>query len=208
VKRMLLAVAAALAVVASASPVHAATVTFHASFKGQYVDTGFWSSDPSGCVVTNVFIRALDGESKTDSGGPEANSFASVQVSRFDQCTSRLLSAVSGHAELVEGDFRVDQVLKAATLETTLELSDHVSGTSFPVDIAVAWTGVGDTYTGKSRSQFRSPGFNYISRISGSTRDATAMGTVTDTTTNFTPEPADFAEIAKVKSGEVIISHQ
>jgi hypothetical protein len=41
----------------------------------------------------------------------------------------------------------------------------------------------------------------------GTFRDATASGTVSDGTTNFTPEPAVFADMGSVKQGEVDIIH-
>jgi len=39
-------------------------------------------------------------------------------------------------------------------------------------------------------------------------RFAAASGTVSDGTTNFTPEPASFAQLSSLKRGELDISHE
>jgi hypothetical protein len=203
-----LAAVAALAMAVSASPVHAASETTHFSFQGQTANAFFSSTDPGGCVVTSVFVLANDGRTKTGPGGPLAESFAFVAVSQFNQCTETQLLNAEGSAVLAADDFQMDSRLTAATLDTSIELFDFVSGTSFPVDVNLAWTGSGDTLTQRSHFQINAPGLKVNERFSGTLRGATATGTVTAGTTNFTPEPSVFAELFSAKSGEVVITHE
>jgi hypothetical protein len=206
-KRVFLAIIAVLAMAVSASPVHAASETSHVSFQGQTANAFFSSTDPGGCVVTSVFVFANDGRTKTGPGGPLAESFALVAVSQFNQCTDTQLLSAEGSAALAADDFQMDSRLTAATLDSRIELFDFVSGTSFPVDISLTWTGSGDTSTEKSHNLINAPGLKINSFGSGLRRGGTATGTVTAGTTNFTPEPSIFVELLSVKSGEVRITH-
>ena len=192
----------------SASPVHAASETSHFSFQGQTANAAFSSTDPGGCVVTSAFVFANDGRTKTSPGGPLAESFAFVAVSQFNQCTDTQLLSAEGSAVLAPNDFQMDSRLTAATLDSRIELFDLVSGTSFPVDVSLAWTGSGDTVTQKSHFLLNAPGLKVNSRSSGTLRGGTATGTVTAGTTNFTPEPSVFVELLSAKSGEVVITHE
>lgn len=72
-KRLLLMPALALSVLV-ATPA-AGAETLHASFKGQFAEAEFSSLDPSGCVVTDVFIFAVDGRVK-ETGHPVVTSSA------------------------------------------------------------------------------------------------------------------------------------
>lgn len=206
-KRPLLSLIAAFAVVAGAGPAQAASETLHFSFKGQFAEAFFSSTDPSGCVATLVFVNAADGRVKTMPSGPEVQSEASMFVSRIDQCTGTQLIEAEGFAELTPEEFQADR-LHAATLGTTIELFDFLSATSFPVEVNIAWTGTGASVTERNHSHFSAPGFKVNARFSGTVREATATGPVTDGTTNFTPEPAVSAHLSSVKLGEVEITHE
>jgi hypothetical protein len=207
-KRLLLSLVAAVAMVVSAGPVQAASETLHFSFKGLVADAFFSSTDPTGCVVTEVGVGAVDGRVKTMPGGPEAQSEAFMFLSQFNTCTREQLIAADGFTVLAPADFQIDRELNAARLDTTIELFDFISGTILTVDVSVAWTGAGATFTVKDRFHQKSPGFKINSRFSGTFREATATGMVTDGTTNFTPDPAVFAQLGSVKTGEVQIIHE
>lgn len=205
--RLLAVVSLAFILLALAPPARAAGAeTLHFSFRGQTADAFF--SSTQGCVVTDVGVFAADGRIKTGPGGPEVASMAATFISQFDVCTQTQLLAADGFAELAPGEFQIDAELTAATLTATIEVFDFVSGTSFPVDVDVSWTGFGDTFTVKDRFHQRAPGFKANFRFDGTFRDATAAGTVTDGTTNFTPEPAVFAQLGSVRQGEVVIIHE
>ena len=205
--RLLAVVSLAFVLMALAVPARAAPAeTLHFRFQGQTAEAFFSSIE--GCVATDVFVFAVDGSIKTGPGRPTVESTASIFISQFDVCTGTELLAADGFAVLAPGEFQIDQQLTAATLTATIEVFDFVSGTSFPVDVNVSWTGFGDTFSQKQRSHFTAPGFKANSRFDGTFRQATASGTVTDGTTNFTPEPAVFAQLGSVKQGEVIIIHE
>jgi hypothetical protein len=206
-KRFALALAAVMSTLVVAFPAQAAPAeTFHFSFKGQFAEAFFTSTDPSGCIQTDVFVFAVDGKLKQD-GAPAVESSASVAISQFDVCTGTGLLDAFGSATLEPAEFVIDNKLTSATLDTTVTVMDFVSGTTFPVDVAVSWTGTGATFRVKEHSQIKTPGFKLNSRFDGTFRDAAASGTVSDGTTNFTPEPAAFADMGSVKSGEVSIVH-
>jgi len=205
-KRLVLSVAVLLSMLVTALPAHAAGAeTLHFSFRGLEAEAFFDSVD--GCVETSVDVFAVDGRTKSGPGQPAAESVAAIFISQFDVCTGGLLLAADGFATLTPNQFQIDKQLTAATLNATIEVTDFVSGTVFPVDVSVSWTGTGAIVTVKDRFHLTAPGFKVNSRFDGTTRDATASGTVSNGTTNFTPEPAVFADLRSVKQGEVDIIH-
>jgi hypothetical protein len=207
--RMLLVVSLALVLLALALPARAAGAeTLHLSFDGLTADASFDSQDPSGCVGTFASVTADDGHFRTGTGRLEKASTATIVVSQFDDCTGTLLFAAEGFAVLAPGEFQIDDKLTAATLTATIEVFDFVSGASFPLDVNVSWIGVGDPFTSKDRFHQTFPGFKVLKRFDGTARTASASGTVSDGTTNFTPEPASFATLASVRRGELDITHQ
>jgi hypothetical protein len=206
--RLLLVVSLALALMALALPARAAGAeTLHFSFAGQTADATFFSTDPSGCVSTEVFLLVTDGRSKSGSGPPTVAPSAIIIVSQADTCTQTVLIAADGTAVLAPGQFQIDNQLTAATLTATIEVFDFVSGASFPLEVNVSWTGVGGLSSSKTHVHQTFPGFKVNRRDDRTFRDATASGTVSDGTTNFTPEPTTEAELASVKNGEVDITH-
>jgi len=206
-KRLFLILALALTALTATSVSRAAGAsTLHFSFKGQFAEAAFDSVDSSGCVETFVFVQGVNGTVK-ETGHPAVSSMAFVVIDQFDICTGTETLFAVGEATLAAGEFQIDKMLRTATLSATIEVSDVVSGTSFPVDISVSWTGVGATTTQKDHVQIRGPDFKVNFRFTGTFRDATALGTVSDGTTNFTPESAVFADMGSVKQGEVDIIH-
>jgi hypothetical protein len=159
------------------------------------------STDSSGCVITSVAVFTDDNRYNYGPGGPEVLPLLTVLLSKFDQCTGTLLLEAGGQA--VPEELQTDKQLTTATLDTTIKLSDSVSGNSVPVSVNIEWTGTGATVTQRSHNQIKLPGFKMNSRFSGTFRDATAVGTVSDGTTNFTPEPATSARLGSVQGGEV-----
>jgi hypothetical protein len=207
--RLPLVVSLAVALLALAVPARAAGAeALHLSFDGLSAEASFTSADPSGCVSTEVFVFADDGHFRTGPGRLEKAATATVVVSQIDFCTDTLLLAAQGLAVLTPGQFQIDGKITAASLTATIEVLDDVSGASFPVNISVSWTGVGDTFSVKQRSQETVPGFKINQRFDATGRHAAAAGTVSDGTTNFTPEPALVAELASVRQGELDIIHQ
>ena len=193
-----------LALSVAVTPAAAKTETFHFSFKGQFAEAGFSSFDETGCIETHVLVFAHDGKVKQD-GGPEVESMAIVSINQSNRCTQELVLSAGGIATLPPDDFVIDKQLNQATLTTTIVVEDFNTGTTFPVDVNVTWTGVGETSTVKEHFLTKEPGFKVNFRLMGTFREAEASGTVTGLGINFTPEPAFFADMFTRTIGEVII---
>jgi hypothetical protein len=101
---------------------------------------------------------------------------------------------------------QVDKKLNSATLNTTIEVCDFVSGTCFPVAINLTWSGTGSLRNEKGKFQSDNGSCKFRSDFNGSFRDAVATGSVTALGINFTPEPSVFAQMADVKSGTTLIN--
>jgi hypothetical protein len=109
---------------------------------------------------------------------------------------------------LAPGQFQIDDKLTAASLTATIEVFDFVSGASIPLDVNMRWTGSGDPFKSKERVHQTFPGSKVNKYFDGTFRTAGAAGTVSDGTTNLTPEPATFAQLGSVRQGELDIIHQ
>jgi hypothetical protein len=206
-KRLFLTLALALSALVTATPASSAGAeTTHFSFKGAVAEAAFSSVDPSGCVVTDLFLFGLDGR-RREGGDLVRESMAGMSIRKVDVCTDTQLVIAGGSSPVPAPAFQIDSRLRAATLNATLEVFDFVSLTSFPVEVSVSWTGTGAIRREKQHFQVKRPGLKANFRFDGLTRDATASGTVSDGTTNFTPEPAVFADMYSVKTGEVVIRH-
>ncbi len=208
--RLLTVVSLALVLMALAVPARAAgSETLHVKFQGHTAQAEF--SSINGCVQTVVYVLATDGRFKTDPGGPEAASGGEVYVSQEDVCTQTQLVDAFGFADLAPDDFQIDGQFTAATLTATIEVSDSTSGTSFPVHVSVSWTGFGDTFSQDNRFHLKAPGSKVNFHMDGTFRQATASGTVSDGTTNLTPEPALLTgntRLGSIRVGEVDIIHE
>jgi len=209
--RLLTVVSLALGLMALALPARAAGAeTRHVQFQGLTAQAEF--SSTQGCVRTRAYVLATDGRVKTDPGGPEAASGAEVYLFQEDVCTQTRLLGGFGFVELAPDAFQIDKEFTAATLTATIEWSDFESGTSFPVHISMRWTGFGDTFSDDERYRREDPPGVWVNfHLNGTFRQATASGTVSDGTTNFTPEPALLTgntRLGLIKVGEVDITHQ
>jgi hypothetical protein len=207
-KRLVFAIALLLSMLLTTLPASAAGAqTRHVSFKGQFATAVFDTVDSSGCIETFVTIIAEDRRIK-QVGPLEATLRATIDVLQIDRCSGRLLLSAFGLATLKPEQFHIDKQFNAATLTVTIEVTDVVSGNTFPVDVGVSWTGSGDIVRDKNHDHLNEPGFKLNTHFTGASRNATASGTVSDGTTNFTPEPAVSAEMGSTKRGEVMIIHE
>lgn len=135
-------------------------------------------------------------------------SSAAISIFQFDHCTGMPLFDVTAFPTLAEDEFQIDNQLDTATLNATVEVFENISGASIPIDVHISWTGIGPTFRTKDRFQSSQPGSKLKIRFDGVSRAATASGTVSDGTTNFTPEPAVFADMGSAKQGELEIIHE
>jgi hypothetical protein len=174
-------------------------------FKSKGANALFSSTDPSGCIVTDVFVFAGEEVFQSPPGPRSAAPRASLFISQYDFCTGTQLLAADGFALLADSDLQVSSKLESATLNATVNVFDFVSGTSFDVFVDLTWTGIGPLSRQNSHSHFHSPGCTFNNHSNGTFRSAEASGSVSDGATNFTPEPSLGIDIFSVKGGSVTI---
>ena len=175
------------------------------NFRGPSVLAAFSSTDPAGCIVTDVSVIASDAVVRNEPGPGSALSFASVTISQYDNCADSQLLFAYGSAPLTEGDIAIAGNLNSAKLNVTVNVFDEPSETTFDVDINLAWIGTSALTHQHSNSHFRSPGCIMNSRSNDASRMAEVSGNISDAITNFTPAPSVEASIVSVKNGTVVM---
>jgi hypothetical protein len=113
--------------------------------------------------------------------------------------------SASGSVPLNEGDFTIRRNLASATLAAEVELFDDISGAPLVVDVEAHWTSTGRLENSNSHFHSTSAGSDFNSHVAGRFRSAEASATVSDGTTEFTPEPATVAGIGSDNIGEVTV---
>jgi hypothetical protein len=192
------AIGAAIAAPAAAGPPE------RYSYTAESATAFFYSS--SDCVVTSVLIfEAIDGL-RGQKPNQEAFSSVSVIVSQYDECQSESLHDIGGISELEAADFAVTDGGRSATLAATADVYDYVTDPPSPVQLTldVSWSATSLATQLHSTSIYHEPGFMSIGRGNGRSRSATATGTISDGTTNFTPGPSTDAGIDTNASGGII----
>jgi hypothetical protein len=176
--------------------------------RGPEVDADFFSLDPSGCIETDVFLTIADQQVQSPPGpGTSGPAVLFFDINKFNNCTGELLFTASC-SPLTTINFQVAKKLDSATLNATLECFEFLSSSSFNISANLTWIATGTPTTERSSSHFFSPGCKTNFQFDGTFTPAQASGTVSDGTTNFTPDPSVFADIASVRSGEVEIGCQ
>lgn len=201
---LLIAVVLFVAVILPCRSAAAPGQTLHFRFTGQTADAFFDSSE--GCVETSAGITATSNRVK-NVGRPETTPTVFVSLVQFDNCSFTTLLAAFGFTNLPAGALEFKGNLNSATLNTSFDVFDEVSSTTFPVDISVSWTGIGRVSVGINHSIFKAPGFQNNFTSIGDFRAATASGSVTALGTNFSPSPAVFADLNSTKSGSLSVTH-
>jgi hypothetical protein len=150
-------------------------------YEGYGVWATFYSIDTSGCIKTAVNIEL--GE----------NVMYSIALSQYDLCLGQGVLDAYGYKLLSKSEVKIEN-MNSATLKTTVHVTDNYRNIDSDVSIDLTWTGTGDvlayhdhhhdqpwphcTMNGIDRQRYRA---------------AQASGTVSDGTTNFTPEPSKIA---------------
>ena len=176
---------------------------FH--FKGHGADAFFSSIDPSGCIFTDVFVQGNEQTFRNPPGQGSTFSGAFVSISQFDACAGTQVLSADGFAELAGPEFQVSGKFESAVLSATVNVFDHISGTSFDVDVNLTWTGTNVRGRQSSSSHFDFPGCKVNNHFNSTFRFAEASGSVSTETINFTPAPPVSATIFLAKSGDVTI---
>jgi hypothetical protein len=187
-------------------PAGVAAETFHFSSRGQFANASFQGTDPSDCIETFVSVGAVDRLVKEDGSPTQRESWVLVSITQQDVCTGAPMIVASGIADLAPDQFQVDK-LDAATLNASITVADSVSGSSFAVDIALAWQATADPVRFREHILVHEPGGMVNARVdcTGALclgRGGTVAGTVTDGSTDFTPAPGAGA-LGTAKSARV-----
>ena len=203
---MLALVALSLVSLGLTSATRAASEVYQ--FRGRIAEANFLSKDASGCVVTDVFLRAF-GEGTAQPGNTPTRPAVAVQLTRYNVCDEgpSLISA-DGFAWLGADELQIDRHLSASSLRTTIDLYDVVSQTPLPVAIDITWIGNGDTITGRDRTHFhiRQTNFLVIESFAETIRLGEARGSVIVRGENATPTPAWDAKLATRTTSELTVS--
>jgi len=179
------------------------------NFRGRFANAVFRSTDPTGCIVTVVFVTVTEGRLHNPPGPPSASvatdPVATVRIAQDDYCTSAYLHAF-GEATLTDETFQVNKELTSASLNATvLVINDAHDLFAYDVDLALTWTGTGELVRQSDRFHFHASDFSFQSRSNGTFRDAVASGSVSLAAslgdTNLTPQASMDAQIGSVKSG-------
>ena len=207
-QRFLVIMLLALSVVALGLPAatHAAEVT-QREFSGYTVQALFSDIDAATCLRTHVGLQAI--EDRTQSmGQPTVRSSALISIYQGNFCTGETLLAATGVTDVPLAALQVDQRLKTATFNATLNAFDDVTAAWRPVEVSLAWTATGDpSYQEKEHSQWSEPGFRINSYTSGTSRPAVASGSVSLAgSRNLTPAPSEWGRIKDARIGSVEIS--
>ncbi len=199
---MLLLSLVAVAFSTSAPRAHAAsqnTVVF--KFHGLSAFANFDSEvSPGSCVHNEVHVDAFQNTSNK-----QTTSGANIFIGQMDWCTGTQFLFASGSVSNV--NFQIDQKLLSASLKTIIDVYDNVSNTTFPVSVNLTWTSTSAIGHENSTFHIHTKGITENSHVNADFRDATASGTVSDGTTDFTPSPAFLAQIMSAKHFDVTITH-
>lgn len=167
-------------------------------------EAGFFSFDPTGCVVTDVFVFGAEQRLKASPSKPTEGPVAFVSVVEFDVCTNNVLREVFGQTQ--DASLEADRTkLGEARLQATITGTDFVTGTEVQMEVDVTWTGTGGLTFQSFQSRVRQPGFLARFSSKGTFREATASGTVSLAGENLTPDAAFFADIFRATRGELVL---
>jgi hypothetical protein len=168
--------AAVLALLVLPSTAQAAEISF---FRGKTAVVEFYSTDPTGCLVTSVTVFAYENRYFSPPAPHDNNAGADVTIHLFNTCTWEQMACGAGSFDLPDGAFNFNGFLASATLNATGKVHDFCTGTDRPITVALTWTGEGEIVSGRSHSSTHSPGYHVSYRQSGQQRDATVAGSMT-----------------------------
>lgn len=164
--------------------------------KGTFALATFSSTDASGCVSTAVLVEA--GEQAVHGGPgrgtPSAATF--VVVSQSNTCTGETRT-LFGFADNVA--FTADSLSTTAHLSTPIDLcadfNDPASCTANTIDMT--WTSTSDAVRFNGADHLKVGTQQFLTQAVQTFRFATAVGTLGDGITNYTPNLSETALIGK-----------
>jgi hypothetical protein len=168
------------------------------------VSAFFFSIDPTGCITTSTAVLASEQVTRTN-GTRETSEVMFIDVSQNNICTDTALISASGQAPLPEGAFDVQGNLGSATLDSTITMVNNITDQPIELEVHLVWTGTSTILSQSGHYKFSFESCHLQTISDEDFRFATATGTVTDGTMNFTPSPSTSADISNSK--EANFSH-
>lgn len=145
---------------------------------GQVAQLSFDIPDPNNhCIDTSGFVYGGNFTNSSPGTPTTSDPFGGVWVATVDNCSWTLLSSASYKGPLPAGAFQIDKSLTAASLVATLSGWDQ-NGSPAPINVNVAWTGIGSVSSSKQSFHYQAPGLNVISRSAGDFRSASTSGSI------------------------------
>lgn len=117
-----------------------------------------------------------------------------LSIVDYDVCADTYVLNIQASGSLAPGDFQMDRVTSEATLRTTVNATEYVSGAPVSLTLDVTWTGTGPVLRSMSEGRFVTPDAtaNFFGR--GVNQPATVAGLISDGVTNYlSPAPNGFA---------------
>jgi hypothetical protein len=162
----------------------------------------FFSFDPTGCIVTDVFVFGAERQLKASPGKATEGPLAVVLAFQLDVCSNTVLRDVFG--QTLDASIEADRAkLGEARLQATVTGVDFVTDEEVQIEVDVAWTGAGGLTFQSQQNRVRQPGFLARSSIKGVFRDAIASGTISLAGENLATDSSLFADIFRVKVGQL-----
>lgn len=151
----------------------------HYRSKDNSASASFGFPDASGCIWTSIDISVVESMKRFSVENRSFEAYMILSLYIYDKCNGgqRVFSGFSEQS-LERGVLAFKGNLGGATVSTETALYDWVSGTTRTVEIDLAWTGVGEIWTGRRRESYLVPGYRQTTRYFGSNRSAEVFGTL------------------------------
>lgn len=154
----------------------------------------FHSVDDSGCIDTRVSIET------------GVDFLQSISVVQYDLCEGLTIFDGYGNKPLDKSETHYTGNLGSTTLKTNVQVTDFQRSLTLNLWVDVTWTGVGEINEYHDHRKYSpSPGCDVNFHVWGKYRSARVSGTVSDGTTNLTPEPTTSADMWFTKT--ILTSH-
>jgi len=181
-------------------PTIAATTETY-KFRGETAYASF--SQINDCITTDISISAFENITRSKASGPSSLEEASLFYYIYNSCTGEYVADGYGYSNNVT--FNVDG-FKSGTLNGTISVYDFTSGTEKPVEVALTFTGVGENTRSRFNTSFKSKTYVSTFRSTGTSRYATASGSVILNGTNSIADTtSNYAYLGQAKEGAVTI---
>jgi len=188
------------------------------SYRGEGVSAlaTFSSVDEAG-IQTNVVVSAFDNTRHVAPGSVETSSAMELHIIQFDStcppwisgCPGYIMIARTIYPPLADKDFQAPAVAIGswARLNTTVNVFDQISNSSFDVFIDMTWTCLGDVTHNNFAHHFVLPGTRIdIASPHNAYCDAQGSGSISDGQSNFTPNSSLDAGFSSGSTVEIEIS--